>query len=666
MGATDRAEMRGGKALRAIFAQGKTYWLCTSIVAVLCYGFTMTHSSVGVDDELFSRYYEDGLMISQGRWQGPLFHKILNSAEYLPFWREFLGVLLLIIGATIFVYVFNKASRGKVVGWVAAVFTCGLITFPFISNLFIFSSAVTCGINLVGAGLACLSLENTIEKPRNIHNYIFAMLLLLLNLVEYSIVLFLNGYCMVWLLRIVFIQKKDKREVLNFFRGMITAAVVAVAAFFLNRWLSIVIQRAVFGQKMGFYMTSYVTYDFSGNLLVQLLRFFQNFIRKMLMEATSCSATFSFFCSTLIVISFSVGIAIKDKNPLILLAGVAVFLSAIIVPVVSGNVDVVRRTLWTYCLYSGFAFTLLCIAIDSIPILKQLCYVALFLLIFYQTKECNELYFADYQRYQIDQYNANALANDIIKVAGSGETNYLLRSESEATKPILFVGTPTPYSIDRCGDNVTGWSIFHWDRAWDQDAELRSERILAFMKMHGHWFEGATNYDVAEVRQQSYDMPIWPREGSIKEFDRYILAKIGAPAFEYKHIKESREEFLVQHNDLSVDVNACLDSYGVTNDGGVYAWGWGIAYGVPSSKVTIEIGLISDNDQYLIRSPQQTRHDVTTTWGVADNMNYDSSGFSFGGFKTSNMEPGDYNVGIIIEYAGASKTIVSAETLHIE
>ena len=99
---------------KEIFSRGKKYWIFVTLVGILCYGFALTHSSVGVDDDFFHAYYEGGHLLQVGRWSSVLLNYILNWAEYLPFWKEFLGLVFLLVGATIFVFVFEEVSGGKI------------------------------------------------------------------------------------------------------------------------------------------------------------------------------------------------------------------------------------------------------------------------------------------------------------------------------------------------------------------------------------------------------------------------------------------------------------------------------------------------------------------------------------------------------------------------
>ena len=680
------------KKCKEIFSQGKLYWIFVTIVAVLCYGFALTHSSIGVDDEIFSVYYEGGHMFRMGRWSGPLLNLFLNWAEYLPFWREFLGMLLLITGATLFAFVFEQASGGRIKGWTAAAFAGTLISFPLISNLFIYSNACVCGINMIAAAIACWCLEQAIETPRKIRYYV-AALLLLTYAAEYGITFLLNGYCMVWFLRYAFKAEKSKTEIKRFFLGIFIAAGLSVAAYALNHLIARVVQQIYFGQTYPLYATSYIIYDRSNSLLIQLIKFFESFLKQMVTQATTSTAAFSFFAATVALLGISIWIAIKEKDPFFLLIGLSVFVSAIAMSIVSGNLSVPKRTLWTYSLYIGFVASLLCYFCGRKSILKGLSCAAVCLLIFYQTKQSNHQFFADYQIYQADLYTANALATDIIAAAKERNMNSTLYrgpelTKPELTKPVIFMGVPTPYSIDHCDDEMLGWSIFRWDRTWAQREEFNSGRILAFMKMHGHWFEGATNYDSSVVREQTYDMPIWPADGSIVEFDDYILAKIGAPHYEYTHIEGTQDAFFRQYNGSvapehappgifssnweitdgaarkKVTTKIALDRF-LHQDGKISSFGWGIILGVDSRRVTVEIALVGEQHQYMIRSPQIIRKDVTNAFG-ADGTNYDSCGFSFNGFPTSCMEPGTYQVCMVIKYETQYKTFINPNLLVVE
>lgn len=679
------------KEFKEIFCKGKLYWIFVSMVGILCYGFVLTHSSIGIDDELFHFYYEEGALLQQGRWFSVLLNKILNWAEYLPFWREFLGLIFLLVGSTIFVYVFEIASGGKIEGWSSAVFSGVLISYPYISNYFIFSNACTLGQNLVMSGIACLCLQHGIESPRKIRYYVLPLLFLICT-AETGIIFVLNGYCIIWFLRCAFVKGQSREEIKRFFCGGFTVGALSVVSYLLNHAIARIIQRLIFGQEYAFYTTSnYIVYDKSGNLLLQLIQLVGAFLTQMVTKATTSTAMFAFFTATMVILVVSGFIAIKEKKPFIMLIGLSVFVSAITVTIVSGDLAIPKRTLWTYSLYVGFASSFLSVLCNRLSFLKGMAGVAICLLIFYQTKESNHLFFADYQRYQADLYTANALAADIMATSEERGTNYNLYDKPRITKPIFIAGIPIPYSVDYCGDEVVGRSIFVSDKVGIQDDELESgiiisfKRIFSFMKMHGYWFEGVESCDPSIVRRQTYDMPIWPAEGSIVEFDDYILVKMGAPTYEYTRIEGTRDEFFLEYNGSRDPVNAypgifasdwkivngqdcqkatveiCLDHFS-NQDGKLSSYGWGIINGVNSAKVTVEIALVGDRNQYIIRSPQVTRSDVTDYF-AADNTDYDNCGFSFSGFPISYLEPGKYNVCMLIKYGGQCKTINISETV---
>ena len=93
-------------------------------VTILCYGFAVTHQSIGVDDVARNFYlYSDGSwnMIRQGRLLHVLLNTVTRFVAFIPFFTEFVGASLFCLSALLFCGLFQTVCEGKLpVGALAA------------------------------------------------------------------------------------------------------------------------------------------------------------------------------------------------------------------------------------------------------------------------------------------------------------------------------------------------------------------------------------------------------------------------------------------------------------------------------------------------------------------------------------------------------------------
>ncbi|MEG2295375.1 MAG: glucosyltransferase domain-containing protein, partial [Oscillospiraceae bacterium] len=98
--------------IKEIFTKSKAYWICLCITTILGYGFTLTNHAIGIDDTKFYYYFKQNGFLAQGRFGPNLTNKIFNMSDFLPFWNDFIALLLMVIGILIWCYFFTQISGG--------------------------------------------------------------------------------------------------------------------------------------------------------------------------------------------------------------------------------------------------------------------------------------------------------------------------------------------------------------------------------------------------------------------------------------------------------------------------------------------------------------------------------------------------------------------------
>lgn len=100
-------------------------------------------------------------------------------------------------------------------------------------------------------------------------------------------------------------------------------------------------------------------------------------------------------------------------------------------------------------------------------------------------------------------------------------------------KPIIFIGHRQALVNETCyEEEVNGTyvvlSAFEIDYTFEPRYYYSSHRLLGFFKTLGfNQFRGPTLDMMPSAYEDSKDMVVWPLEGSIKEFDDYVIVKLG-------------------------------------------------------------------------------------------------------------------------------------------
>jgi hypothetical protein len=235
------------------FHNNNWWWIAVVFTAVLSYGFTLTHYSVGVDDESIWSYMNGGLL-AQGRFGASHFLQLIFDAyEFLPFWFDFLGITILIIANILWSIFFIRMSHGKLNKNYTIIFSCIVISYPVIAHLFMFmGNAYSIGFTLLLTGTAlllfsswlCSNRDNNVLNPwRHFYKVIATVIILAISIgvLEWAAVIFLTGIFSGLLFEYVSNNTKNisfKTLLLYFCK----IAIVLALAIFLNKFIAVLYQ----------------------------------------------------------------------------------------------------------------------------------------------------------------------------------------------------------------------------------------------------------------------------------------------------------------------------------------------------------------------------------------------------------------------------------------
>ena len=149
------------------FGEDRLYVFLLALVAVCAYGFMVTHPAVGIDDTPYQYYFEEGLSAIVGRWVMFLLNKVVHVADFAPFIADFAGVLILMLGVTVWAVLFRNlfeaepacGSRfeSKVPRYGYLFFSAIFISCPLISEVYTYylHNGIATGYLFCGISLCC-------------------------------------------------------------------------------------------------------------------------------------------------------------------------------------------------------------------------------------------------------------------------------------------------------------------------------------------------------------------------------------------------------------------------------------------------------------------------------------------------------------------------------
>ncbi|MEK3880308.1 glucosyltransferase domain-containing protein [Paenibacillus sp. FSL M7-0420] len=628
--------------LRNAIIRDKYYWVTVSLTIALAYGFTLTNFSMGVDDESFELYISDGGLLAQGRWGGYIARFVINTYDFLPFWRDLLGVLLIAIGITFWGYIIQKFSDNYFNNVAITVFACVAISCPLIADNFIFMlttiemGTVFCLIPLALNGF----FEYTMQK-RNFLKMLPSVFLCncALAFSELAIVYFLFGVFMLCFISVNF--SKSKTELLTLLKGLFFIAVV----IFVNSIITSILQK-IFSVAPSGYTSNYIKYDLSnvGTFMDSLSGFIKEFVGfKYIWHSMGI---YMAFISALVLLIYSAMCFIKNKKISIFLSGLGCVFSAFSMYFITGNLHLVNRIFITNSVFTGFVAALIYMCFSNKEYFRIkfriITTTLIVLIVLYQTKYMNQVFYVDYQRYQLDLAKMNSIAMELERYnAGNNR------------KEVVFIGLPENYNL-KLGD-TEGYSIFQWDRFSGIESELKkSGRIFRFMNLHGHNIKPLTEINEQEILNNAEGMECFPHEGYVKDVGKYLIVKLGPTAYEVSNLALS--EFYKSYILDSTEVKYTKDWF--SYEGNLLSMGgWAGINGDESPLIKIQVTLISKQRQYFLKTNTVSREDSSS-----EGLN---TGYHIYSFDTSNFEDGEYEVALIISDNLSEYVVKIGENIQI-
>lgn len=632
----------------ALIQRSKFYWIFVLLTVTLSYGFTLTHYSMGVDDESFSGYFHEGGLLSQGRWGSSLTKYFFDTYEFLPFWRDFIAIVLITTGITLWGHILKKNSNNFFNETGVAIFSCVAISCPFIANIFIFMmTTVEVGLILCLTAISINSYVKVSQKESKFKGLLVSIFSLVyaVSFGETAMVYFLIGIFIIGFLRVSFFEMdKERKKVLLF---LLNGLILMFVVLLINSAIKYILQKIMEVPPSG-YVSNMIFYDLSSpSSFVNSLVIFLKSLLKFFITRDHPGVKIAAFSSILIFI-ISTFLSIKRRDALLLGIGLGVVISAHALLFLTGNPSIPNRTMITNSVLVGFTMTLSYMILHkkfNKSLVSNTALVLMCILTFYQTKYINEVFYTDYLRFQLDKVKADVIANDILK-----ETD-------GKNKKVVFIGQPDNYNL-KIGE-VEGYSIFQWDRFGGNYDELRNNhRILSFINLQGYFIQGINDVDLLEVLHESADMPIYPSIGYVKDIGQYLIVKIGYTP----QILELNDNQLnkIKQGEKNVKYDINQFSYDSKN---ISIAGWGFLDDKKKSNDAIFVALFNKERTYYLSTKKTSRPDVLSAFPNLEKD--DDLGFQLF-FSANIIKSGEYDVALIFDNGVEKQKIYLGRNVKVQ
>jgi hypothetical protein len=289
-------------------------------------------------------------------------------------------------------------------------------------------------------------------------------------------------------------------------------------------WGGVVFFQYVFDIEHLYYVDGFVTHNRTTvfSLIRSIVSFTLLFFnQRVLRPMTGSDIDTIIWVATVVLIIIGLIFTLAKKKPTLLLLSLAIALSAFSMHFIIGSLFPPYRMILTFFFLIAFVSSLLYLVIKNIEISKgrfnfKFKYLAILLVVwvvFFQSREMNNTFNLDYQRYQRDVM----IMHSIVQEIGLGEA-----------RPVLFVGhAPNPLITME----FAGLSIFDVSRDTPYH-ELYSSWIHVFFEAHHFPITRPVHVDTAELQFRMLGMPNWPHDGFVREFDDYIIVRLGPSAWD--------------------------------------------------------------------------------------------------------------------------------------
>ena len=402
-------------------------------VAILSYGFAVTHYSIGIDDLCFDRYISGTYILSAKRWGTWLLYNVLNIKEFTPFWMDFVVSVFMVIIAIVLSAFLKKQLKDKINVWECVIFSSIFISNPIIGHFFIYQTTnlAVAICNLLMIISAIIIIENYFENKK-INIYMISIFLIIIALSMYE-------SCAQTYLVLIFIYifiklvNKDEKNIFKFFCVSIGCLIIGILGYFLIGKIIILILTKLNIKKPNLASGKFVILNKQFRILPlenkkRLWEYYWfDFTNTIIYDMKNYYPFQIFVILSIIAVIMEIVKSYKTNKDNRLITVILMILSNIFLMI--GQIKILYRIQFSWILTISFLILYIYKTFEDKKKLKIIMNFVILLLIIFQTKNLNQYFYKEYKRYEREKIAANNIAMDIIK-----ETDY-------ESKPIVYVNT---------------------------------------------------------------------------------------------------------------------------------------------------------------------------------------------------------------------------------
>lgn len=534
------------------FLKQKMYVLAMSLTALCSYGFAVTHYSIGIDDTAVGLYLEEGLEVVMGRWTVFLLNRLFHVSDFAPFMPELIGVLLLMLGITLFNVLLRRLFSERVSIWGHIVFGCVFLSSPIISEVYIYYYHDGVDLAYVLTALALLAFLEALgcRGKKKLAPLTGSLLLIwaAVGCYESFLLLYIIG-----ILVILFVRGMTDRDRLtfSFVAGNLGIGALLTVGVILLRTLMISFMTAVFGLQGVAGMLpqrslSEMLVLFHGREgLEKLIMLMKRFWLLYHVNALVYLPIAVYEVAVLLIGGLSLYLAVKKKNIWYPVLYAGMLIAPFLLTIAEAKVTHYRSC--QFLPFFGALGILLCyelLAGSKRRAARCAAGALAVVLIYNQAAMMNKSFYVDYQKYQITRDILNQVAYEIEGKYGT-ETPVVFTGHYDVPKELL-----SDYYVDYTswnyrmiaavtdlvdedlkekyfsyqGYSFIGEALYPFIQWGLYAFDGTNREIIAFLKMHGHSFTSISDPEMLqEIRKMAADFPGWPAEGSVSMQNGYVL-----------------------------------------------------------------------------------------------------------------------------------------------
>lgn len=498
-----------GDYLRKLLSH-KAFCIAILFTTVLCFGFTITNHSIGVDDPCASHYLysnEWGSMIQQGRLIHLLYNSITHSLDFLPFFNDFLGASLYALSAILLSAFFSYITQNKLSVHCLSIFSCVYISCPIIAEKFIYNLDVI--VTMMSYCAVALSLVYAYNASQSKWNILKAIVCLIVGISSYETFgfVYISAVLSIFILRIV-VNNEELNIKQIFFEGIKYALILLVSY---TLYYSLVILVQILSGQYGLFVREYPWQSSSDSIIEIVINTTKTLIWAMFfneyLPMIICS-----ICVILGFVLFAI-LSFRKHNVLLFLCYCGMFACNLFIHFIFGFF--MYRASQTICFFVAFVVLMLVYTLSHKVLYKKIIALASVLLILVQAAELNRWFYNDHIRFQKESFVVHTIATEILM-------------NCDISKPIIFTRMydEAYLSSDYIqGGQTNGNSVLWW--GVDAFQDITSYVNFELFKMYGYDFlVRPTEQQALEALTYIESIENWPTDGYLTETEKYIIVKI--------------------------------------------------------------------------------------------------------------------------------------------